>query len=93
MQKGLHLFENPLGTGCSEDEQNDIKTDPRYNLVKDYKVSEFELMNNQGILKQLDDLPLYSDSEQDPPRKDRIFNMYGRATIPWKLSCETKVGY
>ena len=52
-------------------------------------MTETEIQERSGVSEIIEDLPMY-DELFDPSYRDRkVFSLWTRNTIPWKLECET----
>lgn len=84
-----YKFELPLSNGCPRDKLTNAYTDPRFNLIDNFQISEYELYLYNGIVDKLKNLPGY-DSAYFEKKKQVFYHMYTRPTIFWNLTCETR---
>lgn len=48
-----------MGQGCTRDFNNDMFTDPRYRMVTQFNINEYDFMNANNILQYVRNLPGY----------------------------------
>lgn len=58
-KKYLFSLEIPMGQGCTRDFNNDMFTDPRYRMLTQFNINEYDFMNANNILQYVRNLPGY----------------------------------
>jgi hypothetical protein len=78
-----------MGKGCPRDFNTDMFTDPRYQIVTQFKINEYDLMNTNNVLQPVRNLPGYyfRFDSYDESKRSTIYTPYNRPTISWKQSC------
>ena len=68
--------------------------DSNYQLLKGFRISEYEIQTSSGVFSRLENLTKYETYVKDAEERKRknMYNFYQRPMLDWKLECHQDDG-